>query len=46
MRAQERCWRAGWARDVIGEMTGSILGGRGETTDGRRMGEMNGLRFL
>lgn len=46
MRAQERCWSAGCARDVIGEMTGSMLGGRGETTDGRRMGEMNGLRVL
>ena len=45
-RAQERCWRAGWAREVIGEMTGSMLGGRGEATDGRRIGEMNGLIFL
>ena len=46
MRAQERCCRAGWAREVIGEMAGETAGGRCEVREGRRMGEMKGLEFV
>ena len=46
MRAQERCCKAGWAREVIGEMAGEMVGGRGEVREGRRMGEMKGLEVV
>lgn len=46
MRAQERCCRAGCAREVIGEMTGEMVGGRGEVREGRRIGEMKGLGLV
>ena len=42
MRAQERCEMEGWAREVIGEIMGLIVAGRGDVV-GRRMGEMKGL---
>ena len=43
MRAQERCGIEGWARDVIAEIAGLIVGGRGEGLPGCSMGEMKGL---
>ena len=46
MRAQERCCSAGWAREVIGEMMGEMVGGRGEVREGWRIGEMKGLGLV
>lgn len=37
---------AGCAREVMGEMTGEIAGGSSEVREGRRMGDMNGLRAV
>jgi hypothetical protein len=37
---------AGCAREVMGEMTGEMVGGSGEVREGRRMGDMNGLQTV
>lgn len=37
---------AGCAREVMGEMTGEMVGGSGEMREGRRMGDMNGLQTV
>ena len=37
---------AGWAREVMGEMTGSIDRGRGFAIEGFKIGDTNGLQIV
>src|SRR5271170_3544194 len=46
MRAHERCCIDGCAREVIGAMTGFMVGGSVDVADGCRMGDTKGLVAL